>query len=192
MNPLELTAEQIAPAFPGARLTNIVTYWPFVREALREAQLETPRLVAYALATIAAESAGFQPLVEMVSKYNTARDPFDRYEGRATLGNTVAGDGARYRGRGFVQLTGRANYRNYGQRIYQPLEDQPQLANDPAIAAQLLALFIADRAIKIDTALKALDFASARRAVNGGTHGLDRFTRAYTAILGVLMGGGRG
>lgn len=191
MSNLELTAEQIAPAFPGAKLANIARNWPYVREALREAQLDTPRLVAYALAIIAAESAGFQRLAEMVSQYNTEREPFDRYESRKDLGNTARGDGARYRGRGFVQLTGRANYRTYGERIAQPLEDKPQLANEPAIAAQLLALFIADRAIKIDTALKALDFASARRAVNGGTHGLDRFTRAYTAILGVLMGGGR-
>lgn len=191
MNPLDLTVDQIVPAFPGVRRANVATHWPYVREALREARLETPRLVAFALATIAAETAGFIPLREMQSRWNTDRKPFDRYEGRNDLGNDQPGDGARFPGRGFVQLTGRANYRTYGQRIYQPLEDQPDLANEPAIAAQILALFVADRAEKIEAALRASDFARARRAVNGGTHGLERFTRAYTAILGALMGDGR-
>jgi predicted chitinase len=186
MNPLDLTVDQIMPAFPGARRENIAYYWPYVREALREAMLESPRMVAFALATIAAETAGFVPLREMQSIWNTDRKPFDTYEGRKDLGNVQPGDGARFPGRGFVQLTGRANYRTYGQRIYQPLEDEPDLANEPKIAAQILAMFIADRAEKIDTALRASDFASARRAVNGGTHGLERFKRAYTAILGAM------
>jgi len=186
MNPLDLTVDQIMPAFPGARRENVAYYWPYVREALREAMLESPRMVAFALATIAAETAGFVPLREMQSIWNTDRKPFDKYEGRKDLGNVQPGDGARFPGRGFVQLTGRANYRTYGQRIYQPLEDQPDLANEPKIAAQILAMFIADRAEKIDTALRASDFASARRAVNGGTHGLERFKRAYTAILGAM------
>ncbi len=186
MNQLDLTADQIMPAFPGARRENVAYYWPYVREALREAMLESPRMVAFALATIAAETAGFVPLREMQSIWNTDRKPFDKYEGRKDLGNVQPGDGARFPGRGFVQLTGRANYRTYGQRIYQPLEDEPDLANEPKIAAQILAMFIADRAEKIDTALRASDFASARRAVNGGTHGLERFKRAYTAILGAM------
>jgi len=186
MNPLDLTVDQIMPAFPGARRENVAYYWPYVREALREAMLDSPRMVAFALATIAAETAGFVPLREMQSIWNTDRKPFDKYEGRKDLGNVQPGDGARFPGRGFVQLTGRANYRTYGQRIYQPLEDEPDLANEPKIAAQILALFIADRAEKIDTALRASDFARARRAVNGGTHGLERFTRAYAAILGAM------
>jgi len=182
MNPLDLTVDQIMPAFPGARRENVAYYWPYVREALREAMLDSPRMVAFALATIAAETAGFVPLREMQSIWNTDRKPFDKYEGRKDLGNVQPGDGARFPGRGFVQLTGRANYRTYGQRIYQPLEDEPDLANEPKIAAQILALFIADRAEKIDTALRASDFARARRAVNGGTHGLERFTRAYAVV----------
>lgn len=186
MNPLDLTVDQIMPAFPGARRENVATFWPYVREALREAMLDSPRMVAFALATIAAETAGFVPLQEMRSIWNTEHRPFDKYEGRKDLGNDQPGDGPRFPGRGFVQLTGRANYRTYGQRIYQPLEDEPDLANEPKIAAQILALFIADRAEKIDTALRASDFARARRAVNGGTHGLERFTRAYTAILGAM------
>lgn len=184
--PLDLSIDQIMPAFPGARRANVATYWPYVRNALREARLESPQIVAFALATIAAETAGFVPLRELQSRWNTDRKPFDRYDGRKDLGNDQPGDGARFPGRGFVQLTGRANYRRYGERIGQPLEDRPDLANEPKIAAQLLALFVADREDRIETALKADDFARARRAVNGGTHGLDRFQRTYAAILRAL------
>lgn len=148
-------------------------------------------MVAYTLGTIAAETAGFVPLKEMVAMFNTRNKAFDLYEGRKDLGNNQPGDGMRYPGRGFVQLTGKGNYRRYGERIGQPLEDQPELAQEPAISAQLLALFVADRADKIDAALRESDFARARKLVNGGTHGMERFTRAYTTILGVLMGAGR-
>lgn len=188
MSPLELTINHLMRAFPGAQRVHVALSWPCVREALREARLESsPRLVAYALGTIAAESAGFLPLREMVSRWNSAVEPFDRYEQRGDLGNTEKGDGARFRGRGFIQLTGRANYRTYGERIAQPLVEQPELANEPAIAAQLLALFIADRAEPIESALKATAYGRARRLVNGGTHGLARFTHAYTTILRILL-----
>lgn len=182
INPLDLTPAQIAKAFPGAPLANIETHWPHVRAALRSACLDSRMLVAYALATIAAESAGFKPIAEGVSKYNTNAVPFDLYNNRESLGNGPA-DGARYKGRGFMQLTGRDNYSRYGARLGISLINDPNKANDPAIAAQLLALFVADRREAILSALNASDFAKARRAVNGGTHGLARFTNAYKAIL---------
>lgn len=189
MHPLALTVDQILPAFPGAPRHNIETYWPCIRAELQEAMIDTPRMVAFALATVAAESAGFEPIAERSSPYNTNAKPFDLYDGRKDLGNHAPGDGARYRGRGFIQLTGRANYRQYGAQIEQPLEDRPELANDPAIAAALLVLFIADRDDKIDAALAAGDLKRARKLVNGGSHGLDRFERAYHVILRTFSSG---
>ena len=186
MKPLDLTPEQIAPAFPGAPLVNIRRHWPHVRAALQAAHLESAELVAYALATIAAETAGFAPISEGKSKYNTRSKPFDLYDNRKSLGNGP-GDGARFKGRGFVQLTGRANYREFGEKLGIDLIANPALANDPPIAARLLALFIANRRAVIEIALKASDFAQARRYVNGGTHGLSRFLSAYRAILEALQ-----
>jgi predicted chitinase len=184
----DFTVEQLATVFPGARRANLEKYWPPVRAALAEYGLTEPRLVAYALATIAAETAGFVPIPELPSRYNTDRDVFDKYDGRRSLGNWLPGDGARFRGRGFIQITGRHNYQVYGARIKQPLEESPGLALVPEIAAELLAAFIADRQGRINTALTANDMAQARRAVNGGTHGLDRFTAAYKAALALLEG----
>jgi hypothetical protein len=186
MKPLDLTPEQIAPAFPSAPLANIARYWPFVAAALQADQLIGAQIVAYTLGTIAAETAGFEPLTEQPSKFNTDRVPFDVYDMRGNLGNLQLGDGPRFKGRGFIQLTGRANYRRYGERIGMDLEADPDQANDPQIAAQLLSLFICDREDRILAALQAQDYAKARRAANGGSHGLERFKTAFEAILGVL------
>jgi predicted chitinase len=184
----DLTVEQLATVFPGARRANLEKYWPPVRAALAEYGLTSPRLVAFVLGTIAAETAGFVPISELPSRYNTDRELFDKYDGRRSLGNWLPGDGALYRGRGFVQLTGRHNYQVYGKRIKQPLEETPALAIVPEIAAELLAVFVADRQGRIIQALEANDMAQARRAVNGGTHGLDRFTAAYKTALPLLEG----
>jgi len=185
-DPLKLTPEQIKPAFPGAKLAAIQKYWPDVREALRRARLTSPEIVAYALATIAAETAGFVPLYERVSQYNTRIAAFDRYENRADLGNTKIGDAKRFRGRGFVQLTGRINYETYGERLGIPLAANPEWANAPDVAAQILAEFIADKEAAILIALRDGNLAGARRLVNGGTHGLDRFDQAYRTMIKTL------
>lgn len=182
-NPLALYPERIAEAFPGAKVSAIRRYWPAIQAALQEFELTTPPLVAYALGTIAAESAGFVPLTEYRSKYNTLHQPYDRYEGRASLGNTQPGDGARFPGRGFIQLTGRDNYQRYGERLGVDLLSDPDKANDPVIAARLLALFIADHKADIQSALRAGRMERARRIVNGGVHGVDRFIQTYNTVL---------
>ena len=140
-------------------------------------------MLLMALATIRAEAESFLPLTEAQSRFNTAPGgaPFGLYDHRRDLGNQGPPDGANFRGRGFVQLTGRANYTHYAHEINQPLVTNPSLAASPAIAAQLLARFLAEREPAIRRALAANDLAAARRLVNGGTNGLDRFTAAYTA-----------
>ncbi|MFM9829606.1 MAG: glycoside hydrolase family 19 protein [Sphingomonas sp.] len=61
------------------------------------------------------------------------------------LGNREPGDGYTYRGRGFIQLTGRANYEKYGRIIGRDLIGNPDLVNDPAVAADVTAAYIKDR-----------------------------------------------
>jgi len=145
----------------------------------------TDRVMALvALATIRAETERFLPVDEAVSRYNTdpGGAPFGLYDRRADLGNQGPPDGERFRGRGFVQLTGRANYRRHGPLVgVADLIDRPELANDPWVAGCLLASFLGSVTTRIRNAVAAGNLKVAREAVNGGSHGLDRFLAAYAA-----------
>lgn len=178
---LALGPHEVRPLFPATKPANISRYLPYVRAALGAAGLTDAPMLLAALGTIRAESEGFLPITEMKSVYNTSPGGalFDRYEGRADIGNTRAGDGARFCGRGFVQLTGRANYQRYGAAIGVDLTAAPELANAPEIAAMLLAHFLASHARDMRRALAAKDWKKARRLVNGGSHGLERFTDVF-------------
>ncbi len=177
--PLELDA--VRRLFPATKPANINRYLPYVAAALESCGLRDRAMVCAALGTIRAESEGFLPISEMQSQFNTRPGgaPFGAYDGRSALGNTEPGDGARFKGRGFIQLTGRANYHHYGQRLGVDLEANPDLANAPEVAALLLAVFLADRAEATRSALQAGQYAKARRLVNGGAHGLDRFKDVF-------------
>lgn len=183
----DITVEIAARMLPEAPRKNIDSNLPLVLNALVEPQLADRPMILMALATIRAETASFAPISEGQSHFNTSPGghPFDLYDHRADLGNLGPPDGERFRGRGFVQLTGRSNYALHGPAIglgNQLIED-PERANDPAIAARLLARFLKVHEEKIRAALTANDLSEARRLVNGGTHGLDAFTDAYNAGL---------
>jgi len=179
---VEISPELVAKMFPRATLrANIEKYLPHIMDALIETGLDDTDMVVMALATIRAESAGFVPISEFKSKWNTdpGGRPYGRYDFRTDLGNGAVGDGARYRGRGFIQLTGKFNYRNYGKKLGIDLVANPEMANDPSIAAKLLALFLNNGEARIRKAIENDDLAAARRYVNGGSHGLAEFTEAF-------------
>lgn len=68
----------------------------------------------------------------------------DTAKGRG-LGNTQSGDGAKFIGRGYIQLTGRSNYAKYGGMVGQDLINNPKLLNDPTIAAEVSVKYLLDR-----------------------------------------------
>lgn len=125
------------------------------------------RRAAYALATIFHETAGtFQPIHEYggAAYFNKRYGPNTKVG--KTLGNTKPGDGARYAGRGFVQLTGRSNYRKFG------IEDTPDDAMKPDVAFRILTegmtkgSFTGKKFSDYITASKA-DYIGARKIING-------------------------
>ena len=76
--------------------------------------------------------------------------------------------GALYKGRGFIQLTGRSNYITYAGLAGAPdIVRQPERAGEPAVAARILAAYILKNCSRILKALDASDFRSARAVVNG-------------------------
>lgn len=176
-----LPLHEVAALFPATKLANIERYWPYVDAALQALGLNDRPLVLAALATLRAETEGFLPIAEAPSPFNTlpGQPPFSAYEGRASLGNEQPGDGPRFKGRGFVQLTGRANYARFGETLGIDLLDEPERANAPEVAALLLALFLKSVAPRLRKALAARDFAAARKCVNGGSHGLARFESVF-------------
>lgn len=173
----------VARMFPHTPLDNIESNLPPVLAALKAANLADRLMVIMSLATIRAETESFEPVAEGKSRFNTSPGgrPFDLYDNRRDLGNQGAPDGERFRGRGYVQLTGRANYETYGRQIGlgKQLLDEPELASAPDVAARLLAAFLGPREAQIKEALLDLDLRRARRLVNGGSHGIERFTAAY-------------
>jgi len=177
----KVTPLVVSRMLPTAPIDNIKANLRPVLDGLRHFGLTDKIMVLMALATVAAESAGFKPLDEFLSRFNTSPGghPFNLYDNRRDLGNRGAPDGARYKGRGFIQLTGRNNYRVYGQKIGVDLENHPDKANEPGVAGLILACFLKDKELKIKSAILEGDFARARRQVNGGTHGLSNFQTAY-------------
>jgi putative chitinase len=186
----DITAEIAARMLPGAPPANIASNLPLILNALVPPDLADKPMILMALATIRAEAAAFAPIAEAQSIYNTSPGghPFDLYDRRADLGNLGPLDGERFRGRGFVQLTGRANYARHGAAIGMgdKLVEDPDLACDPEIAARLLASFLKAHEEKIRAALDAQDLAAARRLVNGGSHGVNAFEAAYNAGLPLI------
>lgn len=126
------------------------------------------RRIAYILATVKHECADtFQPITERGSK-----SYFDKYEGRASLGNTMPGDGFLMRGRGYCQTTGRRNYTLFSKRLGIDLVDNPDLALDRNVAYQMMAIGM-DEGLYTGKKLadyvdgKKCDFLHSRRIING-------------------------
>lgn len=90
-----------------------------------------------------------------------------RYEGRADLGNVVAGDGKRFMGRGIFQLTGRDNYKRYGKRLGLDLIKEPDLAATPEISARAAVLYWNDKGL--NAYADARDTKAISRAINRGS-----------------------
>jgi len=166
--------------FPYTKTSNIARNLPYVSAALAAFELTDADMLSVALGTIRAETEGFVPIAELPSHFNTlqGQPAFSAYEGK--LGNRQQGDGARYRGRGFVQLTGRDNYTKYGAILDISLADNPDSACAPEIAACLLAAYLYLNRERLINALANNDLRAARRVVNGGSHGLDRFSETVT------------
>lgn len=141
---MKLTAEKLKKIFPNAGKEKIETYLSCFLKEFPRYGLSTPRRVAAFLGQIGVESGELKWDEELPSKWNKV-DPKDKneptgtlYEGRkATLGNYVPGDGPKFIGRGIIQITGRANYTNYGGKIGIDLVKNPEKAKEPLIATQI-------------------------------------------------------
>ena len=165
-----VTLEQLQKIMPYARKRAEVFLVP-LNEAMHEFHINSPIRRAAFLAQIAVESGELRYVEEIASGA--------AYEGRTDLGNTQPGDGIRYKGRGLIQITGRANYAQCGKVLGQPLVEQPDLLEGVVLACRSSTWFWASRGC--NALADDGDFERITRRINGGTNGAAE-RRAYHVV----------
>ena len=165
---MHFSADTIATIL-HAPLANVEAHWPLVVEALAALQILDPAVEVAAIASIGSAGYLFAPEKEQgTASYFRRVYEFDR-----TLGNSEPGDGARYCGRGFIPLVGRAEYARFGKLVGVDLVAEPELALDPAVAARLLAYAFMLKGVPKATAED--DWVKVRQLIHGDLSGWKRF-----------------
>ena len=182
-----LTIEQlqaIMPLLPAAKRT---TYFPFLTAAVSEFGIDQPARTAAFLAQLAHESAQFKFMEELWGPTAAQRryEPPDKLA--TTLGNTEPGDGFRFKGRGPIQVTGRANYRRFGDLLGLDLVATPAQAASPEVAFRIAALFWSKKGLnELADRVTPEAFREITRRINGGFNGLAERQRFYETAKTVL------
>ena len=147
---------------------------------MAEFGIDTPTRQAAFLAQIGHESGGLHWSVEIWGPTEAQR----RYEGRRDLGNVQIGDGYRFRGRGLIQTTGRANYVATGKALGVDLIAKPELLALPELAARSAAWYWKSR--NLNALADAGDFERITRKINGGLNGQAERIALWESARGVL------
>jgi putative chitinase len=161
---MPITAQQLLQILPNAGAKAGV-FVPVLNTAMQRYQIVGSKRVAAFIAQIGHESGQLVYVREMWGP--TAQQA--KYEGRKNLGNTVAGDGFKYRGRGLIQITGRANYISCGEALDLDLINLPELLEQPKYACLSAAWFWATNGL--NTLADADKFEAITRRINGGLNG---------------------
>ncbi|MEZ1745697.1 MULTISPECIES: glycoside hydrolase family 19 protein [Pseudomonas] len=208
---MSITEQQLLQILPNARPVAGV-FIPGLNSAMRRYQIHSVARMAAFLAQVGHESAQLTRLVENLNydatglarvwpkRYarddgkpnalamNLARHPQaianNTYADRNGNGNEASGDGWTYRGRGLLQVTGRANYRSTGSGIGQPLEDVPDLLARPEFAALSAAWWWAGHGL--NELADAGRFEDITRRINGGLNGLEERVKFWRRAQEVL------
>jgi predicted chitinase len=157
---------------------------PIILRKAEEFGITDPAQIAYILATADHES--------LLGKYMEELASGEAYEWREDLGNTQPGDGPRFKGRGYVQITGRINYLDWSDRLNLDLINDPDQVKDPEIAATILVQGMLEgtftgRKLSDYINSNALDFINARRIINGTDRAqkiADDASRYYEILIG--------
>jgi putative chitinase len=194
----ELTSSQLSTIMPACRDTN--SWVAPLNAAMEHFEITGVVRMAAFLAQLAHESGQLQWLAEnldysaqrlmqvwpsrfptldkaRIYEHNPKQLADHVYAKRLGNGDETSGDGWRYRGRGLIQLTGRSNYRAAAQGIGQPLVEQPELLEQPGVAAHSAAWFWKYRGLnELADALNGDNdtekFQAITTQINGGVVGL--------------------
>lgn len=167
-----LTTDQLM-AIAGISQTLTDKWIDAINSAMENGQITTCLRQSAFLSQVLLESGCFRYVREIWGPTAAQR----RYEGREDLGNIYQGDGFKFRGRGLIQVTGRANYEACGQALGINLIDMPELLEQPEYAVASAVWYWNSNGIN-DIADND-DIKKVTRAVNGGYNGLEERTAYY-------------
>jgi len=171
MTPAKVSGLQFARLFPGLGASKQERYHQAFDVAADKYDINTLQRLAAFYAQVAHESCGFKYIEELGGPTY-----WKRYEGRRDLGNVTPGDGVLFHGRGPIQLTGRANYAEFGEALGLPLEVQPELALEIEVGALIAARYWQTRGC--NELADADNFERITKRINGGLNGqADRVKR---------------
>lgn len=175
---MPLTLYKLKQIMPHAGLRAEAFYHPLL-VAMDEFGITSPERQAAFLAQVAHESGSLKYTKEIASG--------EAYEGRKDLGNTEPGDGVKYKGRGLLQITGRANYQACSIALYADpdhLLDNPSVLELPMAAARSAGWYWSSRGL--NTLADTGKFERITRKINGGLNGqedrLANWDRAKTVL----------
>ena len=176
---MPITAQQLLRILPNAGAKAGV-FVPALNTAMGRYQIVGLQRVAAFIAQIGHESGQLRYVRELWGPTSAQAG----YEGRADLGNVMPGDGFRFRGRGLIQVTGRANYAECGEALGLDLVSHPELLEQPEWAAKSAAWFWSTRGLNVLADADAFDKIT--RRINGGQNGAEERRELYDRALEVL------
>lgn len=170
-----VTLAKLVAIMPLAR-PRAATFLAPLNAAMLEFGITTPARQASFLSQVGHESGQLRYVRELASG--------QAYEGRVDLGNTQRGDGVRFRGRGLLQVTGRANYAACGKALGLDLLAQPELLEQNVNACRSAGWFWQTKGL--NALADAGDQERVTRRINGGVNGLAERLALYQAARKVL------
>jgi predicted chitinase len=182
-----VTPEELHAIMPGLPAAKNTQYLPFLQAAMTEFGIDAAARAAAFLSQLAHESVQLRFMEEIWGPTPAQQ----RYEPVTTLadrlGNTEPGDGHRFKGRGPIQITGRANYRRFGDLLGLDLIADPVRAADPAVAFRIAGLFWSKKGLnELADRATADAFREITRRINGGFNGLADREKFYAVARTVL------
>jgi predicted chitinase len=184
-----VTPEELHAIMPGLPAARNAQFLPFLQAAMTEFAIDAAARAAAFLAQLAFESGQFRFMEEIWGPTPAQR----RYEPPTTLatqlGNIEPGDGHRFKGRGPIQITGRANYRRFGDLLGLDLIASPEQAASPDTAFRIAGLFWSKKGLnELADRATADAFREITRRINGGFNGLaerEKFYAVARTVLGI-------
>lgn len=172
-----ISLSQLDFIVPFATQSNLKKFLEPLNKTMERFEINTPLRQAAFIAQIAHESGSFQYVREIASG--------KAYEGRKDLGNTIEGDGIKFKGRGLIQITGRANYDSLSKAFGVDFISNPSLLEGAEFAAMSAGWFWNTK--KLNSLADKGDFITITKRINGGVNGLKDRISFYDRAKLILL-----